>query len=286
MGVIKPKGDSTVKKRLSALMLLFAVLLSSCSTANTETGGETSTAVNEETHAPETDAQTEEVMELTYFVRSPYNDEDTQKGDTFTDLEKAKSIADDNARFGCVVFDNEGNIVYNPNPSLAASKILHHAKLDADYMRDKGYKYGDASENPALNKREKVVSCDRFVGWVLYDAGFNKNRQPSTKGYTLYTTNNLEDLLKDLGFEKITDKNDVEAGDIVFVGTSYHLAVPEAWKSYPKHVFICAGREGRRGDHYRYDAGSDARIQSTQPSLEPLSTSGAEFAFAYRPTDN
>ena len=90
--------------------------------------------------------------------------------------------------------------------------------------------------------------------------------------------------VKNLKFEKITDESEVKAGDIIFVGNSQNIPVPEYLKDYPRHVFICAGHASRN-NFYRYDAGSDKRLQSTQPSVEPLSTSGSEFRFAYRPVD-
>lgn len=269
-----------MKRKFLVLLIASALLLTSCGSTS---DGQDTLDTSSETEAV-TDAETEAKMELTYYIRSPYNTEETQQGDEYTSLQQAKDAADKLSHFGYVVFDSEGKLAYNPCPSFAAAKILYNAKLDADYMRDNNYIYGDASVNPALDKTEKVVSCDRYVGWVLYDAGFNTKRQPSTKGYALYGANTIEDLLKRLGFEKITDEDEVQAGDIIFVGNSQNIPVPQDLKDYPKHVFICAGKSSRR-NFYRYDAGSNTRIKSTQPSVEPLSSTGAEFRFAYRPTD-
>ncbi len=276
------KEHRNLKNKILIMVIASALLLTACGSTSTDTG--TADVSGTETSAPSTDAQTEEKMELVYYIRSPYNDEKTQQGDEYTALNDAKTAADGMAQLGYVVFDSEGNLVYNPCPTLAAAKILFHAKSVADYIRDNNYKYGDANVNPALDKTEKIVSCDRFVGWALYDAGFYTNRQPSTKGFTLYTTNPIENVLKNLRFEKITDESEVKAGDIIFVGNSQNIPVPEYLKDYPKHVFICAG-PAARNNFYRYDAGSDKRLQSTQPSVEPLSSSGAEFRFAYRPID-
>ncbi len=271
-----------MKKKILIMLIAASLLMTACGGASSDT--DTADISATETSAPSTDAETEEQMSLIYYVRSPYNTEETQLGGEYTSLDDAKKAADDNQRYGYVVFDSEGNLVHNSCPTLAAAKILHHAKQVADYVRDNKYKYGDASVNPALDKTEKIVSCDRFVGWALYDAGFYTKRQPSTKGFTLYTTNPIEEVLKNLKFEKITDESEVQAGDIIFVGNSQNIPVPEYLKDYPKHVFICAGESGRR-TYYRYDAGSDARLQSTQPSSEPLSSTNAEFRFAYRPID-
>ena len=210
-----------------------------------------------------------------YTVTCPYG---TTVYGQYESLEEAK--ANVKAHYGQVVRQG-GNVVYNPCPTMAAARILHHAKIDADYARDNGYGYGDASVNPALDKSEKIVSCDRFVGWVLYDAGFARDRQPATKGFSLYGP--LENLLISLGFQKHTNLADVRPGDIIFVGYSNDLAVPSNYKNYPRHVFISAGTYG--ANTYRYDAGSIARLQSTQPSYEPLSYSDMPFRFAYRPVD-
>lgn len=280
-----------MKKLLSVILLAATVFSCSCGAASSEqTNSDTSAADEQTDAAAQTEAETEPEKVITYSLLSPYGKEpyiDPENADdrdysplkkTFKDLESAKAAADKLAQYGYVVYDSEGKSVYNPNTSLMAAKILYQAKINADYMRDNGYTYGDAAVNPALDKTERVVSCDRFVGWVLYDIGVNKKRQPETKGYTLYTTNNLEDMLQAYGFEKITDEKDVRAGDIIFVGNSQNIPVPADWKDYPKHVFICAS-EGARA--YRYDAGSNTRIQSTQPSFEALSSTG-EFRFAYR----
>ncbi len=210
-----------------------------------------------------------------YTVTCPYG---TTVYGQYESLEEAK--ANTQAHYGQVVRQG-GNVVYNPCPTMAAARILHHAKLDADYARIQDYTYGDASVNPALNKSEKVVSCDRFVGWVLYDAGFARDRQPATKGFTLYGP--MENLLISLGFQKHTNLADVRPGDIIFVGYSNNLAVPANYKNYPCHVFISAGAYG--ANTYRYDAGSNTRLDSVQPSYEPLSYSNMPFRFAYRPID-
>ncbi len=210
-----------------------------------------------------------------YMVTCPYG---TTVYGRYETLEEAKAAV--KVHYGQVVYQG-GNVVYNPCPSMAAARILHHAKLDADYVRVQDYSYGDASVNPALDKSEKIVSCDRFVGWVLYDAGFARDSQPATKGYSLYGP--LENLLKSLGFQKHTNLADVRPGDIIFVGYSHNLAVPSNYKDYPCHVFISAGTYG--ANTYRYDAGSNTRLDSVQPSYEPLSYPDMVFRFAYRPVD-
>ncbi len=235
------------------------------------------------TTAPATTTVTPSV---TYKVTSPYN---TNSTGTYSDLATAKSVADSKVHYGYVVYDSNGKFVYTPATSLNASKILWEAKIVADYQRDNGWKYGNATKNPYYDKSEKVVSCDRFVGWALGNAGYLTG-QPSRGGLSLYGLNIdmgegcLETVLKQNGFTKITDINQVQAGDIIFVGYSTaHTSLSEEMRQYPQHVFIAAsGYLDGGGQTYRYDAGSNTRIRSTQPSYEPLSYTGNPFRFAYR----
>ena len=213
-------------------------------------------------------------VKVTYTVASPYN---TKSVGTYATLDEAKSVANSKVHYGYVVFDSTGKFVYTPATSLTASKIIWKAKVDADYIRDKGWTYGDAKKNPYLDKSEKVVSCDRFVGWVLGDVGFTSG-QPSTSGLNLVA---LEQFMINNGFTKITDVTKIEAGDIVYVG---HFSAPgTASYNIPRHVFISASSyKSGNGTTYRYDAGSNSRIQSTQPSREPLVHEGDVFRYAYR----
>ena len=225
-------------------------------------------------------------VKVTYKVTSPYN---TNAIGTYDSLATAKSVANSKVQYGYVVFDSTGKYVYSPATSLNASKILWAAKNAADYMRVNGYTYGNATKNPYLVKTERIVSCDRFVGWALGDAGY-VNGQPTTAGLNLYGHSNdlgygcLETFLKQHGFTKITDINQVKAGDIIFVGYSYvHTVLSQSMRQYPQHVFIAAsGYAEGGGNAYRYDAGSNNRIRTVQPTYEPLNYSSNVFRFAYR----
>ena len=85
---------------------------------------------------------------------------------------------------------------------------------------------------------------------------------------------NLVDWCQEMGFEKITNVNDLQAGDIIFVR-------PHA-DGGPQHVFMLAS-DVKNGSALRYDHGSDSRIMSTQPTTEPISYGDAPFMYAYRP---
>lgn len=219
-----------------------------------------------------------------YYLTSPYNKESDRIGAPYESLEKAKEDAKKNERFGYVVYDSEGKLVYNPTTSLKASEILYQARIIADYMRKNGYSYGHASINPAIAKGmpdcDKLCSCDRLVSWALYNAGFTD--QPYLHGLT----DELIPFMLRHGFTEITDMNELMPGDVIYVG----------YRDQPApygHVFIHAGRAAQN-DCYRYDAGSVDRIrcigiyeaynQSGQPFCQPLELSEkALFRIAYRP---
>ena len=217
-----------------------------------------------------------------FAVRTAYNEDiNTQK--IYLSLDEAKAFCDKKAQYGYVVYNLEDKPVYLPFGTLMASKILYNAKKVADYVNAKGYKYGHAQINPAIDRgaTEKIVSCDRFVGWTLFDTGFSYNHLRK-HGYTLYGPQNLENYLISMGFTRIDDINEVRGGDVMFVGVSdWFKSLPEDWKSYPDHTFICAG-PSTDGRFFRYDGGSDKRLQSIQPLDEPLELPKKPFRFAYR----
>lgn len=272
-------------KKITALLLIaVSVFAASCTAETTGGAPETTLKDTEETTVPVTTEEQTTEEPVVYHIANPYDDEESRTEGEYQTLNEAKNALKKLFQYGYVIFDSNGEVAYIHDTDIYGARILWHAKIVADYIRDEGYRYGDASKNPALDrgKTEKIVSCDRFVGWVLYDAGYVK-KQPSTKGLTMYTTNNLEAFLIKHGFEKIENIEDVRAGDVVFVGYSNHLAVPSDWKNSPDHVFICAGATGKTS-YYRYDAGSNSRISSTQPSREPLEYSNKAFRYAYRAT--
>ena len=80
---------------------------------------------------------------------------------------------------------------------------------------------------------------------------------------------------EEMGFEKITNIEDLQAGDIIFVR-------PHA-DGGPQHTFMLAS-DYKDGSALRYDHGSDSRIMNKkQPTKEPISYGDAPFMYAYRP---
>ncbi len=170
-------------------------------------------------------------------------------------------------------------------------KVLAEAKKVADYVRANNFTYGHAPKNPAVDDSEKIVSCDRFVGWVLYNLGYSDQEKAPT-GLFVWSRDPNYDLgvfCEHHGFVKITDISELQPADIVFVIPTYG-----ADKSGPAHVFIHGGT-APDGNYYRYDCGSQNRIRCAneegkgpdytayaehgQPFAEPIE----KFCFAYRP---
>jgi hypothetical protein len=185
---------------------------------------------------------------VVYYVTSPYNNSSIG---SYTDLDHAKTVAKSKAQYGYVVYDSNGSLAYTPTSSLDAAKLVWEAKWVADYQKANNYNYGHAQINPAISAGtpncEKLVSCDRFVGWAMYRSGWTD--QPHQFGFT----SDMCAYLRKKGFTTITNKNDLLPGDIVFVG---YAGEPEPYG----HVFLYAGASSN-GNHYRYDAGSVDRIR-------------------------
>lgn len=209
-----------------------------------------------------------------YYVKTP---QAAMEEYFFDNLDDAKKQADSLAHYGYQVYDAFDKVVYTTYSELVA-EILSAGKKITDYVRDEGFKYGHAPLNPAINHDAKIVSCDRFVNWALYDAGFTD--QPEDNGIYVYDRrkddHDFETWFKKYDFIKIDDVDDLQAGDLVFVFPTK----ASNGDMYGAHTFLYAGHDS--GDnHFRYDCGSDRRIQSVQPFSEPITG----FFFAYRPVE-
>ena len=153
--------------------------------------------------------------------------------------------------------------------------FLDAAKEVAQFVDKNNFVYGHAENMPPKADGttnadgSKKISCDRLVAWALHKIGFTD--QPAC-GLTVMDIPKYGDKH---GWKKITNISDVQAGDIVLIGSS---------ESNLRHTFICAGKDKR------YDCGSDARIRlegqysgySSQPFNEPI---GTDFVCAYRISD-
>ena len=193
---------------------------------------------------------------------------DNVRGSVLDSLEEAIKRCDKYKQFGYRVANEKGEVVYAPY-SLLQCNLLREGKYITEYAREMKFKYGDSCTNPGINHRPLRTSCDRLVDWILYRVGFTD--QPLVQGCVV---SNLVDWCKKMEFQKITRVEDLKAGDIVFVR-------PHA-DGGPQHVFMLAS-DVKNDSAQRYDHGSDSRIMSTQPTMEPISYGDAPFMFAYRP---
>jgi len=210
-----------------------------------------------------------EVKPGVYYVRlnpSGLGINDKPKYEKYTNLVEAKAYADENAIYGSIVTDSNYDCIYAPY-SEVSSEILYQAKIVCDFIRDAGFSYGNAPINPAFNYDALLVSCDRLVDWVLYRVGYTD--QPYANGKCV-SGPGLTNWCIDQGFSKISKLSDVKPGDIIFTRPNPN--------GDPLHTYICAGEVESDNLSYRYDAGSDKRIQSTQPSYE----ANTDFMYAYR----
>lgn len=232
--------------------------MSSCSSAGTD-------AAPADNAGGRTDAEIETAAPECFYVRSTPDDDFTQRG-SFDNLEEAKICADEYARYGYRVYNGLGETVYTTCGELVADTLLN-AKWVCDYVRDNNFTYGDAPTNPAINHDAKKISCDRLVDWVLYRLDFTD--QPKVQGMCV-SGPQLTDWCINHSFEKIESIDALLPGDIIFIRADKN--------GNPEHVFINAGASDEAGMFYRYDCGKGGRIQSTQPSCEPIK----DFMYAYR----
>ncbi len=295
-----------MKKLLAILLLLACAVLPACDGAEPPVPADTTEALTEAPTedltepditkaATETDpaAETEEPMKEMYYVRTPAQPPEATKIKyriyEFESYDEAVAKASNGrlAAMGYAVYSADGEFLYGLNNEYV-THMMFVSKYIVDFARENGYVYGSAQHNPGKTfelylergrLREKIVSCDRYVGWVLYEMGYTD--QPMDAGMFVWGNesnrdHNLMIYLEKHNYERIDKTTDFRAGDIVFVRPT----VSSGGSPYGAHVFICAGSAGESGQFYRYDHGSDTRIQSTQPSVEGIS----ELFCVYRPT--
>ncbi|MDD3303670.1 MAG: hypothetical protein PHP54_01995 [Clostridia bacterium] len=135
------------------------------------------------------------------------------------------------------------------------------------------------SDGKVIGLNAKCMSSNAFISWVLHELGLTD--QPYA-GLTIQGNANtegqgLEWFCKKNGFKKINSKDELNGGDIVFLGTLgtnavTHVYIFDSWKSSDKTE--CKA----------YDCGSKEWIQSgNQPITRKCISDGKQFLFAYRP---
>ncbi len=232
-----------------------------------------------------------------YFLRNPLNGDILS---SYSSFDIAKAYVDTNWMMGYAVTDADGKTVYSKTTDLQ-TKILFAAKTRADMVKTNNFRYSSAAKNPAHDCSDRKVSCDRFVAWALFDAGFTT--QPRDNGgIMVYTTYGLETDLttwcQNRGFIRINSIAELQPGDIIFSG----WCTTNAGTKYPGHTFIYGGNiDGY--NHYRYDCGCENRIRCANQAVaelggsaggdysayattgQPFKESIPDFCYAYRPVE-
>ncbi len=302
-----------MKRLLSIILLLTCALLPACTGATeTDTTADSSDTTTESSTGDNSESSTEDNSEketadpspTKYFVRTPKQPPEKKlerKVYTFDTYEDALAYATkyEVAVLGYAVYDQDGKFLGGLYSELVTN-LLYNAKHVTDYVRINGYKYGNASVNPAITYKrrlygvdngEKIVSCDRLVDWILYDTGFID--QPNEMG--MHINAYMDPTYGMMGwciahdFIKIEREEDLQAGDLVFTGRSK----PND-PNFAAHVYLFAGRcsDDDNRLYYRYDGGADDRLMCNgrflaynrvgQPFKEPI----GEFVVGYRPVES
>lgn len=153
--------------------------------------------------------------------------------------------------------------IINKNYSRAAktfttSQFLEAVKNVYEMAHNNGYTYGSSGALPPCS--DGIISCDRLIARALWDLGMTDQPQGGM------TTKMEEEYLTSHGFVKITDKNDVLPGDIVWLDNGDINAPPSA----DMHTFVVVTYNKLNGMGTKYDMGSQGRIESQQPFVTSI----------------
>ena len=135
--------------------------------------------------------------------------------------------------------------------NVHATAFLQEVARVAEYARIRGMRYGNSVA--AIPCEDGRISCDRLIARALFNLGF---RDQPLGGIANFSICNY---LEAHGFRKGTNFSDIEAGSIVVVINN----------AGSFHCFVAASYNPATNVFVKYDAGSDARIHSAQPFVEP-----------------
>lgn len=180
-----------------------------------------------------------------------------------------------------IVFNKKYNIVYTPKNNssttningngdiLAAAEQVHSRYEKERWHYSASYNNDIAS---ATNDSHHRTVCATFVASVLYVSGAIPEETINKYAYQVAhesyngAKDGIEGMLIDNGWIKITNYDDLQPGDIVFM---------------PGHVQIYAGKDSS-GNSLWYNAGSDDAIQRENPYTQGDSYSRSKFESARR----
>lgn len=191
----------------------------------------------------------------------------------------------------------EGSAVYSNKKEFTPKDVLNTAKNLTKKFADEKYVYGDPTYVPAaingntggvevdgegnrLKSVDKCISSSGFVSWILNELGLKDQPQTGLKIGAENNTNGrgLEWYCESNKFQRITDVNALEPGDIVLLkdrktNVVTHTYIFDSWKN-----------KGER-ECKAYDCGSKEWIQSgNQPITRKIASDDKVFSCAYRPS--
>ena len=170
------------------------------------------------------------------------------------------------------VYDKMGKVISIPN--FTGEQLVKAVAEVYKMAHDGKYKYGDSQVLPPC--ADHKISCDRLEARALWNLGMTEQKKGGE------TVGSFSEWFNVHGFKKITNKDQLKCGDMVFVDDRIHSPVPcSTW-----HMFTIIDYDKKTGMCHKYDCGSDARIQGKQPFYTQLEEWGGErkFKFAYRTT--
>ena len=158
------------------------------------------------------------------------------------------------------------------NTIIGAAQEVHDDEIDWLYYteHDKGLSSLKSPVYLQLINSDKATCCASYVGCVLYASGYFSSEEI---GNNFHQPHILNELLSNYGWQKITDKSEFQAGDIVFCDKDNDLSGID-------HVQIYAG------DNKWYNAGNTYDIQHSAPK-QGRDNWDADYAvcWAYRATE-
>ena len=165
------------------------------------------------------------------------------------------------------IFNNMSKCTFTQDQWLRENKGVY------DMVHKGGYVYSDSQSLPPC--ADHKISCERLPARALWNLGMTDQRKGGEVISTFVAWFNAH------GFQKITDRNKLQGGDIVFVDDPAHQPTPY-WKW---HVFVITSYESKTGLCYKYDMGDNWRFKANQPFHVQLEEWGKDrkFKFAYRP---
>ena len=191
----------------------------------------------------------------------------------------------------------EGTAVYSNKKEFSSKDVIDVANRLTKKFASEKYVYGDPSYVPAaangntggveldsegnrLKSVDKCISSSGFVSWVLNELGLKDQPQTGLKIGSENDTNGrgLAWYCESNKFQRITDVNALEPGDIVLLKDRQtnlvtHTYIFDSWKN-----------KGER-ECKAYDCGSKEWIQSgKQPITRKIASDDKVFLCAYRPS--